>query len=183
MSLLENLKKLVGPVGGGSAPMSDDGETETVRRIVAELEAIEPQRARYLAAFAYILGRVANADLDISAEESRKMEEIVARVGGLPAKQALLVVQIAKSQNRLFGGTENFLVTREFGEISTREQRQHLIDCLFAVSAADDSISGAEEVQVRQIASELGFSHAEYVDMRSGWNDKREVLRGMGGRS
>lgn len=183
MSLLENLKKLLAPGGGAPAPAADDGETETVRRIVAELEAIEPQRARYLAAFAYILGRVGNADLDISAEESRKMEEIVAQVGGLPARQAVLVVQIAKSQNRLFGGTENFLVTREFGEISTREQRRHLIDCLFAVSAADDSISGAEETQVRQIASELGFSHAEYVDLRSRWSDKREVLRGMGGRS
>ena len=89
----------------------------------------------------------------------------------------MLVVQIAKSQNRLFGGTESYLVTREFKEISTPEQRAELLDCLFAVSAADDSISATEENLVRQIASELGFTHQQYVLARSAYSDKREVLR------
>ena len=154
-------------------------ETDTVRKIVAELEALPPERARFIAAFAYTLSRVAHADLEISAEETRKMEEIVMEVGGLPEEQAVLAVQVAKSQARLFGGTENYLVTREFKEISNREQRQRLLDCLFAVSAADDSISGAEEAQIRQIASELDFTHREFIDARSAWSDKREVLRGL----
>ena len=153
------------------------GETATVRRIVSELEALEPDRARFIAAFAYILGRVAHADQDISREETRKMEEIVCGLGHLPEGQAILVVQIAKTQNRLFGGTENFLVTREFTSISTRDERQQLLDCLFAVSAADESISAAEEAQIRQIASELGFTHAEYVEARSAYSQHREVLR------
>ncbi len=153
------------------------GDTETVRRIVAELEALPEERARYVAAFAYILSRVAHADREISPEETAEMERILREVGHLPEGQAVLAVQIAKSQNRLFGGTENFLVTREFKEISTVEQRRELLDCLFAVSAADDSISGVEESQVRQIASELDFSHREYVEARSAWSDKREVLK------
>ena len=33
----------------------DSAETETVRRIVAALDQMDPQRARYLAAFAFIL--------------------------------------------------------------------------------------------------------------------------------
>lgn len=153
------------------------GDTETVRRIVSRLDAMEPEEARFIAAFAYILGRVANADLRIGERETRVMEEIVGRLGHLPEDQAILVVQIAKSQNRLFGGTENFLVTREFTRISTPEQRSHLLDCLFAVSAADSSISGAEEAQLRQIASELGFSHGEFVEARSAYSEHREVLK------
>jgi uncharacterized tellurite resistance protein B-like protein len=105
------------------------------------------------------------------------MEEIVHSLGHLPEDQSILVVQIAKSQNRLFGSTENFLVTREFMEISTAAQRQELLDCLFAVSAADESISGVEEAQIRQIASELGFSHRDYVTARSAYNEHREVLK------
>jgi len=38
------------------------GDTKTVRKIVRKLEALPPERARYLAAFAYVLTRVANAD-------------------------------------------------------------------------------------------------------------------------
>ncbi len=172
MSILEKLG-----LGRREEPQETSGDTETVRRIVGELEALEPERARYIAAFAYIMGRVAHADQGISAAETREMEAIVRSLGHLPEEQAVLVVQIAKSQNRLFGQTENFLVTREFAAIATPEQRAELLDCLFAVSAADDSISGAEEAQIRQIASELGFSHRDFVVARRQYSDKREVMR------
>jgi uncharacterized tellurite resistance protein B-like protein len=164
---------------GLGAKVETDREegTETVRKIVAELAALEPEKARYLAAFAYIMGRVAHADRQISTEETQAMEEIVGKLAHLPEAQAVLVVEIAKSQNRLFGGTENFLVTREFTDISTPDQRQELLDCLFAVSAADESISSVEEAQIRQIASELGFSHREYVEARSVYSRHREVLK------
>jgi hypothetical protein len=47
------------------------------------------------------------------------------------------------------------------------------------VCAADDSISLVEEEEVRQVASELGFSHREYTEARAAFRDKREVLRGL----
>ena len=173
------LKSLFGRTESSSEASTDTGDTETVRRIVGELEALDAETARFLAAFAYILGRVAHADLDISAEETTKMEEIVHGFGHLPEGQAVLVVQIAKSQNRLFGGTENFLVTREFKEIATAEQRRELLDCLFAVSAADDSISIREEEEIRRIATELGFDHKAYVTARARYSEYRDVMKGL----
>jgi uncharacterized tellurite resistance protein B-like protein len=170
MSILEWFRSLAAP----DAPTH--GDTETVRRIVAQLDAIEPQRARYLAAFAYVLGRVANADLDISDAETARMVDLVQRVGKLPEEQAILAVAIAKSQNTLFGGTENFLVTREFRSVASEAERRDLLDCLFAVAAADDTISAEEEAQIRQIASELGVQHDEYVKVRLAYSDKRTVF-------
>jgi uncharacterized tellurite resistance protein B-like protein len=165
--------------GGGGAQDSTAGDTETVRRIVSRLQELPAERARFVAAFAYVLSRVAHADLDISAEETAKMEDLVRSRAGLPEEQAVLVVEIAKSQNRLFGGTENFLVTREFAAMSSPEQRRELLDALFAVAAADGGISSAEESQIGQIASELGFSQREYAEARSQWNEYRDVLRGI----
>lgn len=162
----------------------DEPETASsgaVRRIAAELAALPRDQARHLAAFAYLLGRVAHADQEISDAESGRMTELVREVGGVSADQADLVVEIAKAQNRLFGHVENFLVARDFREVATDEQRRRLLDCLFAVSAAEGGISGEEESQVRQIASELGFSHAEYVAARGAWSEHRSVLRGLRG--
>lgn len=176
MSILKNLFGLTGPT---TKAEPSEGDTETVRRIVGELEALDRDTARYLAAFAYILSRVANADLDISRDETRRMEQIVHDLGHLPEEQAVLVVEIAKSQNRLFGGTENYLVTREFKHLATPEQRQELLDCLFAVSAADESISIAEEEEIRRIASELGFAHKEYIEARQRYSEYRDVLKGL----
>jgi uncharacterized tellurite resistance protein B-like protein len=163
--------------GGDPAGRPHAGDTETVRRIVAELDRLEPARARHLAAFAYVLSRVAGADRHVSQAETDTMVEILRRVGQLPEEQALLVTEIAKNQNRLFGGTENFLVTREFRDVANEGERRDLLDCLFAVSAADAAVSGEEESQIWQIASELGFSHREYVDARLAYSDLRTVLR------
>ena len=81
---------------------STSPETETVRKITEALDRLEPERARYIAAFAYLLSRIARADLHISPEETRAMERIVMERGGLPEEQAIIVVQIAKTQNILF---------------------------------------------------------------------------------
>lgn len=163
--------------GAGTAAAQAHGDTETVRRIVGELDKLDPSRARYLAAFAYVLSRVANADLLITDAEVETMIGIVQTVGQLSEAQAALVVEIAKSQNRLFGGTEDFLVTREFRSLATDDQCRHVLDCLFAVSAADGKVSADEESQIRQIASELGVSHAEFVAARMAYSDKRTVFR------
>jgi uncharacterized tellurite resistance protein B-like protein len=162
---------------GRTATTGEAGDTDTVRRIVSELDKLEPHRARYLAAFAYVLSRVAGADLQITAVETAKMVELVHRLGQLTEAQALLVVEIAKSQQRLFGGTENFLVTREFREIASEEQRFNLLRCLFAVAAADGTISSDEEAQLWQVASELGFSRPEFAEIRSDFSDVRSILQ------
>ncbi len=164
-------------LGFGPKEEPAGGDSETVRKIVRELEALPRDEARWIAAFAFVLGRVAYADQEISQDETDVMEILVEDYGGLSETQAVLAVEIAKQQAELFGGTENFVVTREFNKLSTPEQREQMLHSLFAVAAADDSISNIEDRAIRQIASELGFSHREFIDVRTGYSDKREVLK------
>lgn len=158
------------------APSQEKPETETVRRIIGALDRLEPDRARYIAGFAYVLSRVARSDLKVTGTETRVMERIVADHAGLPEEQAVLVVQIAKTQNQLFGGTENFLVTREFENIASREQKLALLDCLFAVAAAEGSISVGEDKEIRQISDELRLDHRDFIAVRSAYRDYLSFL-------
>ncbi len=173
MSILEFLGLRTVP----QQPQDASGETDTVRKIVAELDDLPEDRARFVAAFAFILSRVAHADLDISDEETRAMEQIVIERGGLPEEQAIIVVQMAKTQNLLFGGTENYLVAKEFNRLATRDQKLSLLHCLFAVGAADDSISATESNVVRQIAGELELDHADFIAVRSRFRDQLAVFQ------
>ena len=159
----------IGASGGGA---EDRGETETVRRIAAELERLPPDKAKYLATFAYVLARIANADLSIDAHETAEMERIALRIAGLQGSEATLVVEIAKSQARTLGGTQDYIVTREFRDISTREQRGELLQCLYAVAAADDTISSEESAEIAKIGEELGFTRAESSSLRGAYRDK-----------
>lgn len=158
-------------------PQATPGQTETVRKILEALDRLPSDRARYLAAFAYVLSRVARADLKVSPEETHAMERIVMEHGGLPEEQAMVVVQIAKHQNLLFGATEDFLVTREFRKISTPEEKLALLDCLFYVAAAEGLVSSAEETEIRKIARELGLTHRDFIAIRSRYRDHVAVLR------
>jgi uncharacterized tellurite resistance protein B-like protein len=161
----------------GIAPAREEQDTDAVHRIVLELESMEPARARWLALFAFLLARVADADLSVSEAETREMERLVERIGGVPPPQAALAVQIAKAENRLLGSTQNFLAAREFRDVASPREKTDLLYCLFAVAAADDTITVLEEETVRQVAKELLVSNDEYLAIRSTWRDKRAVLR------
>ena len=162
---------------GGTAGTTAQGDTDTVRRIAAELDRLEPDRARFVAGFAYILGRVAIADREISDAETQAMERIVTDRGALPEAQAVMVVQMAKSQNQLFGGTEDFLVAREFGRMASYEQKLALLECLFIVSAIDHTITLAEDQEIARVALELKIEHADVVRARLAHKEHLAVLR------
>ena len=158
-------------IGAKQAPAAS-GETRSVREIAAKLERLPPETARHLAGFAYVLARVAHADLEIAEAEAEEMRRAVRELAGLSADEADLVVEIAKSQARLLGGTENYVVTREFRRSTTPEQRAQLLACLYAVSAADGTISTAESREIANVAEELGFTRAEANALRTRYRDQ-----------
>lgn len=149
------------------------GGIDEIERALTDLDQV---RARYIACFAYILGRVARADHQVTPDESAEMERLVADRTGLPPDQAALVVKIATAHGLRHGGTEDFLVTREFTRIADRDQRLALLDCLLELSASDRSIVTLEDNEVRRIVSELKLEHADFIKARSAYRDHLKVL-------
>ncbi len=147
-------------------------ETEAVRRIVGRLEALPPDRARMLAATAYILARAAYADLDISEAETAAMERELTQGAGLDEAQAVLVVEMAKLQERTSGETSDYLVTREFHEHATPDQAIALLRACFHVCLADDVITGMESAVLNEIAAELGLDRTQAGAIRAEFADK-----------
>jgi len=161
----------------GLATAREPDEPETLRRIADRLEALPRDEAVRLAAFAYVLARVAHADLRIDEAEAAAMERIVAEEGGLDPATARLAVEVAQGRARQSGGTDDYLVTREYRRLASREERVTLLNCLFAVAASDASISGAESQQILQIGEELGFDRNEVLALRGAWRPHLAELR------
>jgi uncharacterized tellurite resistance protein B-like protein len=156
----------------GSAGGDRADETGTIGDICAHLDRLPSESALFLAAFACVLGRVAHADLSIDAEEIEEMKRAVHDTADLGDAEVDIVVEIATAHIREFGGTESYLATRSFREQSTREQRARLLNCLYAVAAADGTISTTESSEVSSVGEELGFTRAEVMGLRSAWKDK-----------
>jgi tellurite resistance protein len=152
-------------------------ESDAIRRIASQIEALPIEQRRFVAGFAYVLGRAAHADLDVSAEELSFMERAVIEVGGLTEAQAVLVVEMARNQVELYGATQDYLVTREFAALATREQRERLLRTAFTVGAADDTITGVESAELNEIGKELGFRADEVDAIRSEFADQLAAMR------
>jgi tellurite resistance protein len=158
------------------------GDTATVRRIVAKLEAMPPERARLVASAAYTLARAANADLDISDAETTVIEQALQQRGSLDEATAVLVAEMAKFQAKTVGGTEDYVVTREFAALATDEQKADMLRACFVISAASGSISAEESAEVNQIAKELDLDpevlsgiRAEFHELLSSVQEVRRI--------
>ncbi len=152
-------------LGFTSGPESTD--SDSIQQIAAALDLMDSGQARYISGFAFVLSRLAAADQVITPDEARLMERLVQEKGELPADQAALVVEMATRQQRLFGATDDFLVTRELQRNASYEQRLHLVECLFALAAADARIRSEEGDEIGRIARELRIEPADLSRLRS----------------
>jgi tellurite resistance protein len=95
----------------------------------------------------------------------------------LDEAQAVLVIEMAKMQTRTVGGTEDFLVTREFRSLATHDQCRRVLRACFTVAAIDGSISALESATVNQIANELGIEPDELAAMRGEFTDQFAAIQ------
>lgn len=152
-------------------------EPAALDRAATALEGLPQARARYVAAFAYLLARVAGIDSHITADEMDLMHRVVQKEAELTDDEATTVVDLALRDAITFAGTHNLEVSAEFMALSTLEQRLGLLRCLFAVSAADDSVAIAEDNEIRRISRELKIEHADFIRARAEVRDHLAVLR------
>jgi len=146
-------------------------ESATVRAILSQLEALDEPTARFIAAFAYVLARVAAADLEIDKEEEAAMERILLDLDTIEDQHVSLVLSIAREQARDHGGTEDYLATREFRNLSDRDDRIRLLRALLRVAAADGHVSEIESQEIVRIAGELDFNEDELKALRRDLRD------------
>jgi uncharacterized tellurite resistance protein B-like protein len=173
------LRRLLGLPDIAVDAESGDGvrDTETVRRIVRALDALPPERARFLAAFAYTLTRAAAADITISEVELAAIERLVREYGGVPEAQAVLIAQIARTQQDLAGAWEDYAVTRQFRELSTEAERLALLRCCYLVGAADETITAEESTELQEIARELDLDRAHVTAIRNEFADRLSAIQ------
>lgn len=151
--------------------------------IEAELEGLPPDRARFIAAFAYLLARVADADLEVADRERDAMARVLEHHAGLEERDARMVAELAILQAEEIDGSTHNIVSRRFREMSDHKERIQLVDGLFAVAAADDVVSVEEGNEVFRVAEELGLERLEVVAVRARYRDKLAEFKKLRGES
>lgn len=148
----------------------------SVRERLAE---VDPARAEFITAFAGLLARVAYADQEISPAEAQEITRILTERIQLAPAEAAAVTEVVRYHTAVLRGVENYLLTRAFNAVAGAAEKEQLIDCLYAIAAADGLVSNVEDEEVRRIARALLLTHSQVIAIRSRYREQLEVLRSL----
>jgi uncharacterized tellurite resistance protein B-like protein len=172
VKFLDVLRRLTGsPASTGS---------DAIGEVAAGLPGLAPEQARFIAGFALLLSRIAAADHEVGDDEAATLERLVREKTGLPADQAALVVTGARTHQRQHGGTEDFLVSRELAQRLPYDEKLVILECLFAVAAADERIRTTESNELGRIANELRIEHRDFSRLRTEYREYLAARTGLG---
>lgn len=150
------------------------GRNEEPASLIAigkSLESLPAEEARLVAAFAYLLARVAGADLRTEGTERASMIERLETFGGVDTEQAGRLAEAAVHASEVYGSSDDHLVARAFRDMSDHDERLKLLRCLYAIAAADETISTVEDNEIFEIGRGVGVSRENMIALRSEWRD------------
>lgn len=156
-----------------------DDEPDSLVALGERLDALPPADARLASACAYLLARVAGADLRTEAVERETIRDRLVDFAGLEPEHAALVAEAAIEAAGRFGSTDDHLVARAFRDMADQAERLRLMRCLYAVAAADETISAIEDNEIFEIAAEIGLGRSDVVALRAEWKDRLGSMKAL----
>ena len=122
-------------------------------------EADAEQRVRLATAALFI--EMMRADFEVTAEERRKLEDLVRETLALDENEAREL--LATAEREVESSVELFQFTRLIDEAFTPEQKAKVVERLWRIAYADDNVDRLEEHLVRKIANLLHVPHRDYI--------------------
>lgn len=165
-------------IGGGDGR---DAEPTSLLEIARKLEDLPESDARFVAAFSYLLARIAGADLEIEDSERAAIAERLERFAEVGPERAALLAEAAVHSFEANSPSDDHLVARAFRDMTEEPERLRLVRCLYAVAAADSLISTREDNEIFEIANVIGVRRSEVVALRAEFREYLGTLKTLPG--
>jgi uncharacterized tellurite resistance protein B-like protein len=111
-----------------------------------------------------LMGLVAQADGEVDPRELEEIRRQLHFRGKFEPEALEVLVSIIEEES--VRGLDRARLIAEYGKNLDFEERVSVLDLLFAVAAANGSLTHAELEELRGISSALGLSHRQYIDAK-----------------
>lgn len=108
-----------------------------------------------------LLARVARVDNTVTPDEFKKIATALAEGWGIDLTRATLVTEVALAESA--SDLDYYRLTKEFADSTSVEERVRFLDALFAVAAADGSISSDESAEISRINASINLTHDQFI--------------------
>ncbi len=134
--------------------------------VARELPGADQETVAVVAAMTGLLGIVAYADRNYSAEEEAGVRQELSRVHGMTAAGIDAICNTLRQHIVEISAVQLPRYARTLRELGDEELRREVLGALIDLAAADSSISLAETNLLRQITKALGLSQQHYVELQ-----------------
>jgi len=124
-----------------------------------------------------LLSRVAYVDLEITEGEVKKMKEVLQEWTKLSEGSIIAIREMAISEMKELCGLENHLYVYPLNDVLDKKEKNEILSALFAISAADGSVSSMESEEIRTICKGLKLPHDHYIAARATVAEKLAALK------
>lgn len=162
-------------IGGGSGGRAS--EPASLAEIGIQLDALPPEEARFVAAFTYLLARIAGADLRTDDAERDAIAQRLESFAGIDRDRARLLADTAIQAAATYQASDDHLVARAFRDMTEEPERIRLLRCLYAVAAADENISTTEDNEIFEVATAIGVRRIDVVSIRLEFKEHIRTLK------
>jgi uncharacterized tellurite resistance protein B-like protein len=108
-----------------------------------------------------LLARVAYVDKEVAQAELARIAASLEQGWGIAPDRALIVAEAAVAESD--ASLDFYRLTQEFARATSIEERVRFLDALFAVAAADGTISNEESAEISRINAGINLTHDQFV--------------------
>ena len=166
-------------LGIGEASQGRESEPASLAQIGAQLDSLPPEEARFVAAFSYLLARVAAADLRTDDVERDSIAQRLETFAEIDPDRARLLAEAAIEAAAADHASDDHLVARAFRDMTEQPERIRLIRCLYAVASSDENISAVEDNEIFEIAVAIGIRREDVISLRMEFKEHLGALKAL----
>jgi uncharacterized tellurite resistance protein B-like protein len=111
-----------------------------------------------------LLAKVAHVDEHISEDEFEAIARALQTHWQVDRETAVFIAEVATSE--VAKKLDHHRTVRQFATNTTRAERVHFLDVLFAVAVADGRVSFDETEEIRAIANSMNLTHKDFIDAK-----------------
>ncbi len=108
-----------------------------------------------------LMTRIIKVDQEVTTAEIETMVDIIQQYWHTDRETAVLIANVALSY--LDEAYDYYRMTRQFGEMTTREERIGFLNVLFQIAAADGKVTISEIEEIRLVAMGINLSNQEFI--------------------
>jgi uncharacterized tellurite resistance protein B-like protein len=163
----------------GEGATEDLSGADALRTSIArELPGADAETVAVVTSMAGLLGAVAYADRNYSAEEEARVRHELSRVEGMSLAGIDAICKVLREHIVEISTVQIPRYARALTELADSDLRREVLRALVDLAAADSSFSVVETNLLRQITKSLGLSQQDYVELQAKHREHLEALKG-----